>query len=222
MTLPTSEFLSRVFAISPDLKNIGSCFAYPSNGFFLFITAAHVISNMKHGMENVLNVWKEEKWEAIKVLPYLEPNNDIAIIKTFIPSIPEETVIELSAGHLIIGQEIYFLGFPYFDLIAHKGEKINSGFPIPFVKKAVVSALQHPFIFLDGHNNPGFSGGPIIFWDYEKKKNKVGGIINGYIDQSGKIINERESDAMYYKENSGIAIATNIRIVTEFIKNNNL
>jgi hypothetical protein len=35
---------------------------------------------------------------------------------------------------------------------------MNRNFPLPFVKKALLSAMANGYYYLDGHNNPGFSG----------------------------------------------------------------
>ena len=62
------------------------------------------------------------------------------------------------------GQDVYFLGFPYGlhgDMSA-----LSNDLPFPFVKKGIISLFHNDGvnrIYLDGHNNPGFSGGPVVF-----------------------------------------------------------
>ena len=63
----------------------------------------------------------------------------------------------------MLSQDVYFLGFPY-DL-TNDGGTINRNFPIPLIKKGILSAIQVgevKTLLLDGHNNPGFSGGPVV------------------------------------------------------------
>ena len=69
-----------------------------------------------------------------------------------------------SINGILYGQEAYFLGFP-FDLEWEVAdEALNRSFPLPILKRSIVSAMlfdiPQKLILLDGINNPGFSGGP--------------------------------------------------------------
>jgi hypothetical protein len=224
--VPTSEIIQRVFAISPDGKSCGSALAYPVNGTFHFITAAHVLEGMPQGKNNNLYMFKENQWRQLDVIPYYveqrpyrEGDIDLAIVKTQIPVSEKEPTINLSPANMIIGQDVYFLGFPYFGGgINHRPEAFNEGFPLPFIKKATLSAMHHPVIYLDGHNNPGFSGGPVMFWDHQEKKRKILGVISAYLTQSGEIKKIETSAKEFYRENSGIGIAYNINLITDLIE----
>ena len=70
--------------------------------------------------------------------------------------------LEAKASHVTFAEDVYFLGVPY-GLTFDPGN-LNAGFPFPLVKKGIVSALdlKDGHILLDGHNNPGFSGGPVV------------------------------------------------------------
>jgi hypothetical protein len=67
-----------------------------------------------------------------------------------------------------ITQEVCFLGFPYGSFYT-RGEPINRGFLLALVKRAIGSSM--PFngrdevmvCYLDGINNPGFSGGSAVW-----------------------------------------------------------
>lgn len=226
MEVPTGEIIQRVFAISPNGKCCGSSLAYPVNGTFHFITAAHVLEGMQHGVESSLHIFKDGNWLEVNATPffvsghsYQEGDLDIAILETPIPVGKEEPTIHLSVSGLIFGQDVYFLGFPYFGAgtIDHRPESFNSGYPLPFVKKATVSALQYPIIYLDGHNNPGFSGGPVMFWDHKEKKRKICGVISAYLSQAGEIKRIETTTKEFYQENSGIGVAYSIKPVTDLI-----
>ena len=75
-------------------------------------------------------------------------------------------------------------------------------------------------ILLDGHNNPGFSGGPVIVTGKDPSKNeiKVIAVIAAYLNQS-KIIKSPVGD-LVNDENSGIVISYSINHVNEIIKAN--
>ena len=217
---PRLNVLQKVFAIKIN-ESIGSSFAYPLNGYFCFITAAHVIENLKNKLEAEIEIYTNNIWKKIKVTPYFLDKNDIdiAILKTDIKVEEGESATELSAANLILGQDIYFLGFPYFDLkIKYTASQFNSFFTIPFVKKGVLSKFDNTNIFFDGHNNPGFSGGPIVFWDYQEKKHKVLGIVSSYVTQRGSVQKIETSSKEFYNENSGIGHGYNIRYAKELLE----
>ncbi len=92
--------------------------------------------------------------------------------KQLTPNRPLET-----SGRLTFGQSVAFLGFPFgWDQGA---ENLNNGYPMPFVKAGIVSAILGPplsSIYLDAHGNPGFSGGPLIFAE-PKKPATIAGVI---------------------------------------------
>lgn len=226
--VPMSDVLQRVFAISVDTKTYGSCLAFPVNGLFYLITAAHVIKEMPHERQNDLHIFKDNQWIKMTVIPhfvagrsYVENDIDIAVIKTSIPVGIDKLNTDLSPGKLIMGQDIYFLGFPYFGTsIDYKSapSAFNGGFPIPFIKKGICSAIRNPIVYLDGHNNPGFSGGPVVYWDHDSNKQKVLAIVSGYLPHTGEIGKIESSSELFYKENSGIAIAYDIKCATDLIQ----
>lgn len=91
-------------------------------------------------------------------------HSDISVIS--IPSLKNGSVnVIAESANIFYGQDIYFLGFPY-GLQSDVGE-LNSNLPMPLVKKGIVSSFlfENPrkVLLLDGHNNPGFSGGPVIY-----------------------------------------------------------
>ena len=90
------------------------------------------------------------------------------------------------------GQPVRFLGFPFgWD----GGEEVVSGYPIPFVKAGIVSAVLTPSgpdgvttLYIDAHGNPGFSGGPLVYEPVEAQApfGIAGVIVNMLLDSSTK------------------------------------
>ena len=71
----------------------------------------------------------------------------------------------------------------------------------PFVKKATVSAFcekDRQVIFLDGYNNPGFSGAPVIFKESEEAKNSfhVAAVVSAYRAAKEPIVAGSEKGVM--------------------------
>jgi hypothetical protein len=84
---------------------------------------------------------------------------------------------------MYLSQDAYFLGYPYG--LHAEGGSLNAHFPLAIVKKACLSmfALGGPdaYILLDGHNNPGFSGGPVVFApNGQGAPTNVAAVVSGY------------------------------------------
>ncbi len=182
--VPTNV-LTRVLLIQVG-TDAGSGFTVDVDGRQYIITAKHVVSAVKDN--DSIRVHRLDGWTSVhvKVLRCEDPI-DIAVL------IPDKQVtlnypLEPGQAGMQLGQDTYFLGFPYGELFFSdvRFEKVGDHISIPFIKKAVWSAtLQIPtgaVIFLDGHNNPGFSGGPIVFRDFGQPGYvmKVAGVISGY------------------------------------------
>ena len=107
-----------------------------------------------------------------------------------------------TSDNMTLGDDVYFVGFP-FGLFAD-GDRMNAGFPLPLVKKAIVSAfyVEDGLILLDGHNNPGFSGGPVLRGPAAKQ---VIGVVSGYRFERRNVLNKRGNQGPYtYDANTGI------------------
>ena len=128
------------------------------------ITAKHVVAKLKD--DDAIQIQRDNKWTAakVKILRANEPI-DIAVL------IPTEQMtvsfpLEPTVAGMIYGQEVFFAGFPFGEnLFTTSTQTVNGLFPMPFVKKGIISAEATEngatILYLDGHNNPGFSGGPI-------------------------------------------------------------
>ena len=124
---------------------------------------------------------------------------------------------------MIGGQDLYFLGFPYGQSTDH-GNLLNN-FPFPFVKKAILSAITGgnqgvSLLFLDGHNNPGFSGGPIVFSSQDKKEYKVAGVISGFNTIEEPVLIGGKLTVMTWMYNTRIIIGYDIKYAVEAIPSN--
>lgn len=179
----------------------GTAFEICIDDNFYLITAAHCITQsdifvVHNGQVKKLDYeWKKKHSHA-----------DVAVIKLkqkLHGSIPLENA---DGKTYSVGGHVFFLGFPYQKSGA--GSEINHGFDIPFIKAGIVSALDKnkEIFYIDAHNNPGFSGGPVIHVD-KNNHSKVIGIINGFIPENKPL----------GFENTGICIATHVRIALEII-----
>ncbi len=131
---------------------------------------------------------------------------------------PPNLPIEVSSDGLIYGQDVFFLGFPYWFL----GRIIfgDDGYPLPFVKKALVSSLDKSVFLLDGHNNPGFSGGPVVFTSPGTSQCKFAAVISGFQAVEEPILVSGQKTEFVYEDNTGIIISYTVNHAVELIASN--
>lgn len=215
-----SNVIHRVYHIR--YKNAtGTCFAIDYNNKQYLVTAKHVIEGIKDGESIEIN--QNNNWLNIKI--HLIGHSDVSDVSVFsistilgIHSLPPTT------DGMIYGQDVYFLGFPYMHNI---DTGMNRNFPFPLVKKGIISIWfddgPTKIIFVDGHNNPGFSGGPLVFNPPEKPRShfQVAGIVSGFQYQQESIFNaNNQAINAFYKYNTGIIICYSIDHAIDLIKNN--
>lgn len=113
--------------------------------------------------------------------------------------------------------EVFFFGFP----LGNLGQEIF-GMKLPLVKKAIISGwISHngiDLLLLDGHNNLGFSGGPVVAYDTATKKICVIGVISGYIPEPIDVKQKKETFSV--NANSGIIICCDRRYIEEIFTAN--
>ncbi|MCD8433541.1 S1C family serine protease [Tenacibaculum finnmarkense genomovar ulcerans] len=218
----TSDTFSRVFNIKYKMQS-GTTFLISKDSTNYFVTAKHILQHAKYGEKVTIEIYQDSLWKTLTGKVYFDKTNDIdvALVK------PEnfgfvKSGISLKDIQTIIGDEGYFLGFPY-GLKTNDNGNINSGFPFPLVKKAMFSGTNTnngvQTLFLDGHNNPGFSGGPVLFKDRFKKgddKYHLIGIISAYVTQQNELITP--FGKLKYIENSGIIVAIGKKQIDKIIE----
>ena len=186
------------------------------------ITAKHLVENVTS--QTQVKIFLDNGWKDINLylLGHCPNDIDISVLTTDKQLTPSGLPCEPTSGGIILGQDVYFLGFPYD--IAPKGGTFNNGYPCPFVKKAILSSIGNEndkeIIFLDGHNNPGFSGGPIVYKGLKQTSFKICGVISGYRYQFQPTYISGSPTNIYFQENTGIVHGFGIKHAIELIQNN--
>lgn len=226
--VPTSNVLYRVLRIRTP-ESTGSAFTIEVDGRQYLITARHLLRGF--GSEGEVELWMEGRWSrfgARAIYPSRE-SVDVAALDLGRP-VTVNFPLEASAGGLTLGQQVYFLGYPFG--LGTPGAPVPPGFgEIPFVKSGIVSAMddrdpEANLLYLDGHNNPGFSGGPIVFWHAESRRFRVAGVVRGYRNEALPVIKRKNLDDprapahndLYTRGNSGIVIGYDIRHIVDAIR----
>ena len=206
----TANILQRTFLIRYN-KITGTCFTIDVQGKRYLLTAKHLVDSIRDDV--IVEISRNGTCMPLRVrlVGHCAGDIDVTVLA------PQELFggshsLRVTTAGLILAEDIYFLGFPYCLGMEVKTE-LNAGFPLPLVKKAVVSALgvEDGPMLLDGHNNPGFSGGPVARRG-TKEQQTVIGIVSGYRYDRRKVRDENGNETQHtYDTNTGIIFAHDIR-----------
>lgn len=205
----TNEIYYRVFKIKYHSMT-GSSFTIDVDGRQYLITAKHILRSAKSF--DTIQVFHDHQWKDMPVQIFVSNNDsiDIAVIVLPVQISPSKPVVGATANGMAGGQDAYFAGFP-FGLMALEGQEIelNAGYPLALVKRGTISAVvkkgEYSIIYVDGHLNRGFSGGPLVFRSLFTKENQFAGVISSYLTERDTIISHRNDtlrDTVY--SNAGL------------------
>jgi S1-C subfamily serine protease len=228
---PTGNVLSRVYRISFKGES-GTAFVLDYEDRQYFVTARHIMETVGDGSTasvDLQSINEAMKSRSVTVLLGKDKCVDVAIL------VPKENkVISVEPipypYSFAFGQEAYFLGFPY-GLFTVAGQGA-----VALIKHAYISARvsctavykdgdkDQEFILLDGFNNPGFSGGPVVAPDMFSpftniRMQKVIGVIAGYRAENTPLnVDGKALANASIATNTGIIFATPIEKAVELIK----
>ena len=212
----TSDSLQRTFRIMAG-SSTGTAFVIDVEGRQYMLTAQHIFQSV--GEPRSIFIAHDKVWHEVGVYEYWTPTSgaDIAVLAL-------ERVL-VTGNHLTLGTElhvsedVFFLGYPH-DMYTDAGQS-NNGFPVPFVKRGLISGLQHNpaggvLLFIDGHNNPGFSGGPVIIAGPNNEQSVIG-VVSGYRFHPEPIMLNHSPTGLIYNANTGLLLAHSIHEAKSYI-----
>ena len=213
----TANFIHRTFRIKCG-DSLGTGFTIDVDGKQYLVTARHVVEGLSSSTP--LEGFEIKSWVAIAADLVADGDDgvDVSVIAPRAVMSPPNLPVVTSSKGLSYGQDVYFLGFPYGVLsqVIFGG----AGHPLPLVKKAIFSAFAGDVYLLDGHNNPGFSGGPVLFGRNGGIPQNIAAIVSGYRFHPEPIrIGEAETN-LTYRHNTGIMITYKIEIALAMIQAN--
>jgi len=213
----TANILTRVLALLNGNEQ-GTGFTIDVDGHQYIITAKHLVPGTNQVA--VIGISHDDKWESLKVTILRSADADVAVL---VPphAVTRTLPIEIGTDGTYISQEVFFLGFPY-DLFTEVAPDMNDGFPIPFVKRGTLSAwykgqTKYPTILVDGINNPGFSGGPLVSMENGLKP-QVFGVVTAYKTNLENVVTNNIDTGLKSIGNSGIIICYDIKYALDEIK----
>lgn len=208
-----SNILQRTFQL---LHNgaAGTGFTFDVDGRQYLATARHVVEGLEVGSD--VEVFGNSAWQhvAIGSVWFSPTGADVALLSLKQQLSPTHAVAMVGDGApFSLSQQAYFLGFPY-GLQTEVGQ-LNNGYPIPFVKSGVVSSFSmqsggSQVVFVDGINNPGFSGGPIVTIS-PKYEVIIVAVVSGYRYNDDKIVLNGQDTGLTYRANTGLVIGYSVK-----------
>lgn len=215
----TSNVLSRLFFIRFG-NATATCFTIDVGNREYIVTAKHVVEEI--AAQDTIKLMLKNEWIDLKVnlVGHAADELDISVLSTDRVLTPNNYPMEPGSKGMIYGQDMYFLGYPFGwrGIYTNGG---NGGSPFPFVKKATLSLMNGKMFYLDGYNNKGFSGGPVVFQDLNGGKQfKVAGVISGYMFENKPVLHEGEGTPLVVEDNTGIINVVDIGLAINVINDN--
>lgn len=210
-----SNILDKIFFVK--------CGNGTATGFTIYLNSEEYLVTAKHAVEckQPVQIFYDQKWIEVGHDIIESPVADIAVIHTEKRLREKPLELEYLSDGIIYSQDVYFLGFPY-GFYNSASDSYLGNFPTPFVKKGILSAIwpgRTTQLFVDGHNNKGFSGGPVVFKDIATKKWKIASVISGYHAPLENIVDQNMNETgLKYQENSGLLISHAIEHALDLIR----
>lgn len=228
----TANILQRVLKIEFEGSH-GTAFTYDIGGHHYLVTAAHVVGQSFDGQKSI-KVFHDGSWSMTKVsVAYIgaTSQNDVCFLsptERLSPPLP----IEYDTEGIILGQDVFWCGFPRDisqEYLRAAQSNINNGFPIPFVRKGVLSnfistkSKEMDRLLVDGHNVGGFSGSPLVWRPHGApiETLSIAGVVSGHLSLKNDVMfNGKPVDGLYCRENSGTLIANTLEKGINYLKAN--
>jgi hypothetical protein len=194
-----------------------SCFVVTHRDRQWLITAKHVADAASNNGaaalslsgENALDIELSTQMER---LPLVGEGPDVAVFSIGDTKIVRDDMSLLpSSDGVVLSQEAFFLGYPLPNSLPLSGR-------LPAVRKGIVSqrAVFNGVVawIIDGHNLPGFSGGPLVFADHGGLGSswQVLGVVSAYVQHT--IAVEVTGDAL--PGDTGLTVPSNAGLVVVY------
>jgi hypothetical protein len=227
---PDKEILQRIIYIKVG-NNCGTGFVAIYKNKSYLITAAHLFDSRADIQK--LEIRQDTSWKLVDCKVYFSTNKkvDAAVLSSkLLDDVHKGIYFGDSSTIFAFGDIGFFFGYP-FGYGSPDHENVNGGFPLPIIKRATLAGDYDfdgvNYFLLDGFNNPGFSGGPVLFHSTNPNKGDslfLIGVVKGYLPQYDTIYIRKSQHPIIkkaklpYKENSGIFAATEVQYVVEIIE----
>jgi S1-C subfamily serine protease len=220
MNLVRANAFERTYEIETPL-GAGTAFTIDHEGRQYLVTAKHLLPEDATQPEVCVENRLASATVRFHPLAVEPPVADVAVTPLSEPLTEGGLPLPASVDGLAWSQQLYFLGYPYG--LATNINTADPGDRIPFVKSGIWSAAGKVdgvyLIYVDGHNNPGFSGGPVVGFPAQGDALQVCGVVSGYRTERQPVyVGTEKLEEFSATANTGIVIATGIQHVVEAIE----
>ncbi len=214
------EILARTFLVRIGNEQ-GTAFGIDHSGLFYLITARHVAAGLP-SPGGMIQIRKKGEWINYPIAKVIYPSSDkvdIAILKTTEKAAQPFGIQCMKDSGATMGQQVWFLGYPFLEGL----ETHTSNVEFPFIKRGTMSAIDSTdpdaiLFYIDGFNNEGFSGGPVVFWSFSERKYEILGVVMGYRNDTAKINVNGVTANTNILVNSGILVSYSIQHAIDAIE----
>ena len=218
----TNNVISRTFRLKHG-DDVGTCFTVDVAGRQYVVTARHVVADLLAGGDAVVEILHDRCWKPLPVhVAWLaEAPVDVAILATQQQLSSANMTLEPTSSGMALGQQVYFLGFTELEVVAVPG---GVGYPMPLVRQGIFAGMipqnGNLMLVIDGHNIPGFSGGPVVFKPDDQREYRVAGVVSAYRFQRSPVFSDDKATELYVRDNSGLVIAYSFQAGIDHISAN--
>ncbi len=198
----------------------GTAFTVDIDSRQYLVSAKHVFEGVE--TSDLIEIFLQSQWTKVEVtvIGLSTDDTDVVVLATDRP-IGAHHPLRLSKGEVFLSQDVFFVGYPFG---MHSTTMTADGaLHLPLVKKACLSGYHEQpggsVWILDGFNNPGFSGGPVIS-AIEPKQEMVFGIVSAYRFSDESVHIKGEPIEASVKTNTGIIYAYSAAIAMDLIAEN--
>ena len=191
-------------------------------------TAKHILArDLPGAIEVQLDEWTTV---SVKLVGMGRDKQDVLVLATN-RQISEVFPVDEGTDELMLGQSVRFLG--YFTGVQTSPLPGYKNRGAPLVMSGIVSGFHFSddnngssSVWVDGHNNKGFSGGPVVFQPAraltrDECRWKIAGVISGYVEAPVEVRSVTGgATAAVAISNAGLLRAIPMRIVRELIDAN--
>lgn len=170
---------------------IGTAFCIDYGGERYLVTARHILAGLPVQRATIL-LWEKGEWKEIptKRTLFVSPSNvDIAVLETYVFARNSSAIAATDNSKPSIGQKVWYLGYPSQTETRSNSTKSDTLYSktwtVPAIKSGTISSIDvstpdAPILHIDGPNDPGFFGGPILCWEPNNHAFRILGVIQGY------------------------------------------
>ena len=213
--LPNLDILTRAFRIKIG-EFTGTAFTVDFGSKQYLITAQHVVGTTQL---NSVQIESNSGWGDLQVdvVGHSLPEIDVSVLFPHRRLHDHRHPIKLPPSwEVSVGQDVYFSGFALG--LSTPSNMPDFPYPVPLVKKAMVSGFDQYRWYLDGILNLGMSGGPVFMMD-DNTPNVIGVVTSRHIE-SAIVPPTGGPDQPHIGMNAGIVTATRIESALDLMSVN--